>query len=156
MKVAPTLEGGLRIDPETPGDWHILRTILLDANGHETDLATRLGGMVTDERIAEDWRDIVVPDLRESFSDDLNHIQAVIETAAAFPKEGESPIWITREDAFPWYSALNQARLTLEEKYGFGHDPESDPANLQPVRHEALIRSFFYLELQSFILRHAL
>ena len=25
MKVAPTLEGGLRIDPETEEDWHILR-----------------------------------------------------------------------------------------------------------------------------------
>ena len=156
MKVAPTLEGGLRIDPETPGDWHILRAILLDANGHETDLATRLGGMVTDERIAEDWRDYVVPDLRESFADDLNQIQAAIETAAAFPKNGESPIWITREDAFSWYSALNQARLALEEKYGFGPDPESDSANLSPIRHEALLRSQFYCALQSFLLRHAL
>ncbi len=156
MKVAPTLEGGLRIDPETEEDWHILRAILLDANGHEADLATRLGGMVTDGRIAEDWQDFVVPDLRESFADDLNQIQAVIETAAAFPKDGESPIWITREDAFPWYSALNQARLALEEKYGFGPDPESDPANLSLIRHEALLRSQFYCALQSFILRHAL
>jgi hypothetical protein len=156
MKVAPTLEGGLRIDPETAEDWHILRAILLDANGNETDLATRLGGMVTDERIAEDWRDFVVPDLRESFADDLNQIQAAIETAAAFPKDGESPIWITREDAFSWYSALNQARLGLEEKYGFGSDPESDPSNLQPVWHEAMLRSQFYCALQSFLLRHAL
>jgi len=156
MKVAPTLEGGLRIDPENAEDWHILRAILLDANGHEADLATRLGGMVTDERIAEDWRDYVVPDLRESFCDDLNHIQAAIETAAAFPKNGESPIWVTREDAFSWYSALNQARLALEEKYGFGPDPDSDPANLSPIRHEALLRSQFYCALQSFLLRHAL
>jgi hypothetical protein len=156
MKVAPTLEGGLRIDPETADDWHILRSILLDANGAEKDLADRLGGMVKDERLVEDWQDIVVPDLRESFSDDLNQIQAAIETAAAFPKDGTSSIWITREDAFSWYSALNQARLALEEKYRFGAEPESDPVNLQPVRHEALIRSFFYLELQSFILRHAL
>ncbi len=156
MKVAPTLEGGLRIDPENAGDWHILRAILLDANGAETDLAERLGGMVTDERVAEDWQDIVVPDLRESFADDLNQIHAAIETAAAFPNDGASPIWITREDAFSWYSALNQARLALEERYRFGSDPESDPANLQPIRQEALIRSFFYLELQGLILRHAL
>lgn len=156
MKVAPTLEGGLRIDPETAEDWHVLRAILIDANSHDTDLATRLGGMVTDERIAEDWRDFVVPDLRESFADDLNQIQAAIETAAAFPNDGESPIWITREDAFSWYSALNQARLALEETYGFGPDPESDPSNLQPVRHEALLRSQFYCALQSFLLQHAL
>jgi hypothetical protein len=156
MKIAPTLEGGLRIDPETPGDWHILRSILLDANGHEIDLATRLGGMVKDGRIAKDWQDFVVPDLRESFTDDLNQIQAAIETAAAFPNGGESPIWITREDAFSWYSALNQARLALEEKYGFGSDPESNPANLSLIRHEALLRSQFYCALQSFLLRHAL
>jgi hypothetical protein len=156
MKVAPTLEGGLRIDPETAEDWHVLRAILIDAIGHDTDLATRLGGMVTDERVAEDWRDFVVPDLRESFADDLNQIQAAIETAAAFPKDGASPIWITRDDAFSWYSALNQARLALEETYGFGPDPESDPSNLQPVRHEALLRSQFYCALQSFLLQHAL
>ncbi len=156
MRIAPTLEGGLRIDPETAEDWHILRSILLDANSHETDLATRLGGMVTDERVAEDWQDFVVPDLRESFADDLNQIQAVIETAAAFPKDGESPIWITREDAFSWYSALNQARLALEERYAFGPDPESDIANLSPIRHEALIRSQIYSDFQSYILRYAL
>lgn len=156
MKVAPTLEGGLRIDPETAEDWHVLRAILNDANSHDTDLATRLGGMVTDERIAEDWRELVVPDLRESFADDLNQIQVAIESAAAFPKDGACPIWITRDDAFSWYSALNQARLALEETYGFGPDPESDPSNLQPVQHEALLRSQFYCALQSFLLHHAL
>jgi hypothetical protein len=156
MKIAPTLEGGLRIDPETPDDWQILRAIVLDANGHETDLATRLGGMVTDERVAEDWQDFVVPDLRESFADDLNQIQAAIETAAAFPNDGESPIWIKHEDALPWYSALNQARLALEEKYAFGSDPDFDPANLSTMRQEALQRSHFYCALKSFLLQHAL
>ncbi len=43
MKIAPTMEGGLRIDPETDEDWHILRAIALDANGCETDLADTLG-----------------------------------------------------------------------------------------------------------------
>lgn len=156
MKVAPTIEGGLRIDPEADEDWYILRSIAADADSHGIDLASRLGGLITDEKIAEDWQDIVVPDLRESFMDDVNHIQASIETAAAFPRDGEHPIWITREDAFSWYSALNQARLALEERYHFGPDPESDATNLTPHRHEAMIRSQFYSALQSFILRHAL
>lgn len=156
MKIAPTIEGGLRIDPETNEDWHILRAIALDANGCETDLADRLGGLVTDGKISEDWQDIVVPDLRESFADDLHYIYAAIEAAAAFQDAGESPIWITREDAFTWYSGLNQARLALEDKYTFGSDPEADPANLIPIRHEALLRNHFYCALQSFILTHAL
>lgn len=156
MKIGPTIEGGLRIDPQTPEDWHILRAISLDANGSETDLASRLGNLVTDEKIAEDWQEIVVPDLRETFADDLHYIYAAIEAAAAFQDGEENPIWITREDAFTWYSALNQARLSLEEKYKFGADPESDAANLSPVRHEALLRNHFYSALQSFILQHAL
>lgn len=156
MNIAPTMEGGLRIDPETDEDWHILRAIALDANGHGIDLANRLGGLITDEAVAEDWQDIVVPDLREMFMDDINHIQASIEAAAAFHKDGEHPIWITPEDAFTWYSCLNQARLALEEKYRFGQNPESDPANMTPLRHEALLRSHFYCALQSFILKHAL
>ncbi|MDP4626498.1 MAG: hypothetical protein NWT08_15335 [Akkermansiaceae bacterium] len=156
MKIAPTIEGGLRIDPETDEDWYILRAIVLDANNCETDLASRLGDLVTDEKLAEDWQDIVVPDLRESFSDALHYIQGSLEAASAFPKDGEHPIWITREDAFTWYSALNQARLALEERFHFGPDPASDAANLTPLRHEALLRSHFYSALQSFILDHAL
>lgn len=156
MKIAPTMEGGLRIDPETDEDWHILRAIALDANGPETDLASRLGGEITDKKVSEDWQDIVVPDLRESFADDLHYIYAAIEAAAAFQDAEESPLWITREDAFTWYGGLNQARLALEEKYRFGPDPESDPANLTPLRHEALLRNHFYSALQSFILENSL
>eukprot|EP00903_Cladosiphon_okamuranus_P003775 g3773.t1 len=155
MKIAPTIEGGLRIDPETDEDWHILRAIILDANSPEEDLASRMGDLVTDEKIAEDWQDIIVPDLRESFGDDLYYIYASIE-AAAFAENGETPIWITPEDAPKWYSALNQARLSLEEKYSFGPDPESDPANLTPLRHEALLRNHFYSALQSVILDHTM
>lgn len=156
MKIAPTIERGIRIDPENDDDWHILRSIILDASGHDSDLASRLGGLITHERLSEDWQELVVPDLRESFSDDLHHIYAAIETAAAFPHNDESPIWITREDAFNWYSALNQARLSLEEKYKFGTDPEADPTNLTPLRHEALLRNYFYCALQSSILEHAI
>ncbi|MEP2775845.1 MAG: hypothetical protein ABJQ29_13670 [Luteolibacter sp.] len=156
MKIAPTIEGGLRIDPENEQDWYILRAIIHDANGCETDLADRLGSLVTNEKIAEDWQDIVVPDLRESFADALHYIHGCLEAASAFPKDGEHPVWITREDAMTWYSAINQARLSLEEKYRFGPNPDSDPANLTPLRHEALIRTHFYSALQSFILEHAL
>lgn len=156
MKIAPTLEGGIRIDAQSPEDWQYLRAIIQDANDWETDLATRLGSLVNDETIAEDWQDIVVPDLREAFTDALHHVYAAIEAAAAFPDSDESPIWITRDDADTWYCALNQARLAMEEKYQFGQDPESDPANLSPARHEALVRNYFFCNLQSFILQHAM
>lgn len=156
MKIAPTIEGGLRIDPENDIDWHLLRSIMLDANASNHDLAARLGNLISNEKIAEDWHDIVVPDLRESFSDDLHHVYAAIETAFAFPKNNERPIWISRADASKWYSALNQARLEMEEIYHFGQNAETDPKNLKPIRHDALIRSRFYCGLQSVILDHVM
>lgn len=156
MKIAPTIEGGLRIDPENEIDWHVLRAIILDANGSDNDLASRLGDLISHEKISEDWQDIVVPDLRESFSDDLHHVYAAIETAAAFPNQEGNPIWITRDDANKWYSALNQARLTLEDQYHFGQNPESNPENFIPLRQEAFARSQFYCGLQSLILDHAM
>ena len=60
MKVAPTIEGGLRINPENDMDWHLLRSIILDANASDHDLAARLGDLIYDEKISEDWQDIVV------------------------------------------------------------------------------------------------
>ena len=155
MKIAPTIEGGLRIDPENEIDWHLLRSIILDASASNHDLAGRLGDLISHERISEDWQDNVVPDLRESFSDDLHHVYAAIETASAFPKDNETPIWISPTDAHKWYSSLNQARLELEEIYHFGQEPESDSKNLKPIRRDALLRSRFYCGLQSVILDHA-
>src|SRR5690606_39133692 len=92
MNIAPTMEGGLRIDPETPEDWYVLRAIIQDANSQNTDLASRLGDLMVDETFAEDWQEIIVPDLRESFNDALHHIYAAIEAASAFPGENGSPI----------------------------------------------------------------
>ena len=156
MNIAPTIEGGMRIDAESPDDWHILRAIAQDANCHGIDLANRLGSLITDEAIAEDWQEIIVPDLRESFSDDLHYIYASIEAASAFPGHEESPIWITREDALIWYSGLNQARLALEECHTFGPGSDADLEALTPLRREALIRSHFYCALQSFLLKHSM
>ncbi|RYD33422.1 MAG: hypothetical protein EOP87_11020, partial [Verrucomicrobiaceae bacterium] len=61
MKVAPTLEGGLRIDAEDLGDWEILHAILHDARRGDADLAGNLGALISEEAGAEDWRDFVVP-----------------------------------------------------------------------------------------------
>jgi hypothetical protein len=156
MKIAPTIEGGLKIEPENAQDWHVLRAITLDAKGEEYDLASDLGDLITDEKLSEDWRDFVVPDLRESFSDDLHHVNAAIEAADAFSKEREAAIWITREDAENWYSALNQARLALEETYRFGDETDIEIESLTQLKREGLFRNHFYCALQSFILEHVM
>jgi hypothetical protein len=156
MTVMPTLEGGLRIDAEDAGDWDLLRGIVEDANGGEPDLASRLGGMVDDTEIAEDWQEFVVPDLREEFQDELAEIAAWIESAAFDANGGAGPIWITRENAYPWYSALNQARLTLEEVYHFGPEGMANPRKMKAEKQAAFIRSGFYSDIQSLLLEHVM
>ena len=65
-------------------------------------------------------------------------------------------MWITREDGFSWYSALNQARLALEEKYHFGPGEEIEPGNLPIESRTSFLRSQFYCALQSLLLDHVI
>lgn len=154
MKAMPTLEGGLRIDAEDASDWEFLRAIVADANGCGVDLASRLGGLIDEAAGAEDWEEYIVPDLREGFQDELAQVSAAIESAMYHSEGGAGSLWITPDDAFQWYSALNQARLAIEEQCQFGS--ESVPPNLTPVRKAAFVRTRFYCAIQSLLLEHVM
>ena len=156
MKVAPTLEGGLRLDLEDADDWDILRRIGVDARARATDLADAMGALIDEEAGGGDWREYVVPDLREAFADEIDEIGAVIESAAHQAGDGVGPVWITPASAYPWYSAFNQARLALEELYHFGSGENPDPAILGEEAHEAYLRSKFYFAIQSLLLEYVL
>jgi hypothetical protein len=152
MKALPTLEGGLRIDAEDASDWELLRSIIVDANGCESDLASRLGGLISEEAGGADWEEYVVPDLREEFQDQLAQIGAAVEAASFHAQNGPGPIWITREDAPAWYSSLNQARLAIEEHFKFGPSEVIDIQGLNPEHQAAFVRSKFYCAIQSLLL----
>jgi hypothetical protein len=156
MKAAPTLEGGLKIDTEDASDWELLYAIIRDANGCEADLASRLGGSISEEAGNQDWQDYVVPDLREEFQDALNQVSAAIDSARFRAHSEAGPLWITREDAFLWYSALNQARLALEDQYHFDALDQASVASLTPEQFAAYIRSDFYSHIQGLLLEYVL
>lgn len=156
MKALPTLEGGLRIDAEDASDWELLRSIIVDANGCENDLASRLGCLITEEAGGLDWEEYVVPDLREEFQDQLAQIGAAVEAASFHAQNGPGPIWITRDDAAAWYSSLNQARLAIEEYFQFGASERIDIKTLTPERQAAFIRSKFYCAVQSLLLEYVM
>ncbi len=156
MTVMPTLEGGLRIDADDEGDWELLRSVITDANSSESDLASRLGGLMSDDALAVDWEELIVPDLREGFQDELAEIGASIESAIFKAENGPGPVWITPADAYSWYSALNQARLALEEVHHFGPEDRVDPLDMSPEKQAAFIRSGFYSDIQSLLLRHVM
>jgi hypothetical protein len=156
MKIMPTLDGGLMIDADDPGDWQLLKGITSDAVSCDEKLAERLGKLITEVEVARDWRDYVIPDLEAGFSEDVLHVATSIAAARVECGGGPGPLWITRDDAFHWYSALNQARLALEELFHFGLSQFIDPGALPPVRRAAFLRAQFYCAIQSLLLEHVM
>lgn len=156
MKVAPTLEGGLRIDAEDLGDWEVLHAILHDARRGENDLAGKLGNLISEDAGAEDWKEYVVPDLRSEFDHQLEKVSTTIESAMEQTGGGPGSIWISRADGFLWYGALNQARLAIEELHHFGPTDTVSMEDLPPARRSSFFRSQFYLAIQSLLLDHVM
>lgn len=144
MKAAPTLDGRVRIDPESELDLLVLRTIVPDAQGSSQELAARVGrGM--DRDASKDWCDFVKPDLEDQFNRQISEVAGMLLEA-----ETNMPIFIGRDEVDAWYGALNQARLALQEQHGFG--PEEKVESMDQERAAAQIRSHFYQVLQSLLL----
>ena len=152
MKILLTQDGGLRIEVEDPDDWRLLKGITHDAVSCDEKLASRLGNLVTDPDVAPDWQEYIVPDLDEGFSSDLFAVASAIAAARFNAAGAAGTLWIPCDQVFPWYSALNQARLALEQRFQFGPGPAVDPARLPPAHRAAFLRSQFYCAIQSLLL----
>jgi hypothetical protein len=152
VKILRTLEGGLRVDAEDAEDWILLIGITHDAVSCDMNLAGRLGGLITGEELAEDWREFIIPDLEETFQTDLACVAAAISAAQLEAAGGAGHLWITRDEAMTWYSALNQARLAIEEIHHFGPGERIRPETLPPETQAAFLRSQFYCALQTLLL----
>ncbi len=155
MIATPTPDGGMRIEAEESGDWEILRGIVRDAEG-SGDLAERFGDLIGPEADGGDWREYVVPDLREGFHDELTEVGAAVEAAMFEALNGPGEIWIKASEGFAWYSALNQARLALEEKYHFGPEEKARSHSLDEEGKAAFQRSRFYCAIQGMLLEYVL
>lgn len=147
-----TLEGGLRLDVEEASDWMLLQGITSDAVSCDEHLADRLAKLITTEEVADDWKEYIVPDLQEGFSNDVLHVTTAIASAQLESGGGQGSLWITPGDAMQWYSALNQARLAIEERYHFGPSENIRAASLPPSYRLPFMRSQFYCAVQSMLM----
>lgn len=153
MNITLLPEGGLRVDVMDAGEWHWLSSIAEDASEGDTHLSERLGSLIEEEAIAEDWREFVTPDLAATFDADLAAIAAAVERAREAATEQTGRLVISQDEGPRWYGVLNQARLALEERHHFGPG-ESPPAHLTPPARAAFFRSRFYCAIQSVLLEH--
>jgi hypothetical protein len=148
MRIAPTLEGGLRLDLEQPLDWLVLRSIITDARQSGTSAAERAAGEMADQ---EDWRDFVMPELAEAFGGQLTVVEKSLRSLQ--PATGIAELFITPQEADAWYGALNQARLALEDRYSLsGLELEE----LEGEKKSAWFRSQFYCNLQTLLIERVM
>lgn len=157
MTIAPTLEGGLRIDAGSLADWTILEFICTDANN--------LPGAPLYDRISskmvknDDWNEFVVPDIVTQFDEQVSFVSRAI---ASTPRDEEhtGSIMITKDDAMKWYGTVNQARLSLEQRHHLSTVEEiitdEDLDALGPDIRSAVIRNHFYTAIQSLLLEFVL
>lgn len=153
MKVGPTVDGRLKLTLENPEDYALMSMLLRDASddGEVENLVNRIGKNSTEE----DWEEFVKPELISQFNADLlkvsNTLKEIIDTDTA----DQTDLFISNDDCREWYSAINQARLSLEEEYTLSEVKyDYDPATLSPEQLEPLLRDNFYLFLQDLILNH--
>jgi hypothetical protein len=125
----------------------VLEMICTDV-GRPAHLAESLAGLMDDE---SDWEEFVVPDLEQNFNVQCKFVQMTIEAAR---EHNAQAIFIKKHEAEKWYGAINQARLSLEARYGLGaiEDFEDAPEELN----SAHFRDRFYQTLQGILLEYVM
>jgi hypothetical protein len=146
----------MRIDAAGPRDWDVLRMIVPDALSGHGHLAERIAAPMAGGEDAEDWHELVVPELRSLFDSQLGAVAHAIEQAASAAGNGSGPLTIDRDSAEAWYGALNQARLALEQRHRLHEDEPPDPGQMSPTRRSAWFRGQFYLVIQGLLLDHVM
>ena len=148
MIVVPTLNGGIKLVIEREQDWDDLKSISDDA---AEDFSKRFSLLMDEDSM---WDEIVEPELRDQFSSQVDFVKKQVELAfdnSVDDFEEELPeILITKEEAELWYGALNQARLSFEDKFRKEIEALKETGEIENgevVR--ALFRNQFYFRFQS-------
>lgn len=157
MRVAPTLDKSLRIDAESPTDWLVLEMICTDASQMPDEpLADKLANYMAAD---EDWNELITPELSDQFNEQVLHVSRAISTAEK-DNDLTGSLFITEDEADIWFGAINQARLSLEERHKVSqYEDDIDEDSLEyedPTLKAAIIRYHFYTSLQSIMLDYIL
>jgi len=152
MIVLPTLNGGIKLVIEREEDWENLKSISDDVS---ENFSKRFSLLMDEDSM---WDEIVEPELKDQFSSQVKFVKKQVELAYANSVdefEEELPeISITREEAEVWYGALNQVRLSFEQKFRKELKALEETGKIEDEEVlQALIRNQFYFGIQSEILQ---
>jgi hypothetical protein len=119
----------------------------------------------------EDWSDYVADELETQFAGDVGVVLADLDGAVPQRSTKETPgrrlrVDVPLEHAPAWFSALNQARLMLDQKYKLHPEgdgmfvpvlkEEDNPGIDLQERLEVYMRYEFYAAMQEWLVRHAM
>jgi len=146
-----------RIDPVLAD---LLRRISSSADPTGSDAASaRLFSAPThdpeESDFVQDWRELIEPGLAMLFQSALQVIDGDLKKMRANTQTGEATISVPQIHLESWIHGLNQARLVLAERHGFGEN-EIGRGRLAPAtdaRSFALLQLRFYDTLLDFFLR---
>lgn len=144
----------LVLEMESEDDCLLMKLVIIDATMPAERLANRLGRLVDVPELRDDWEEFVVPDLDEAFERELRAVFRSVDRAIGREGTSSGKVVIRPRERRTWYAVLNQARLTLEEIYQFGHQTieELDAQGIQEQPRAAFLRTDFYIMLQSMLL----
>ncbi len=154
MKAFPKPGREIQLEVENEGDWRLLTQLLADAATHDFDLAAEVCSGMVDDDITEDWREFVVPDLRDAFDESLARVVRMIDEARQKDFPGSGRVVIAPDVCMDWYGVLNRARLALESRHRVAAYRKAPTG--QPEIHAAALRDRLYCALQSLLLDHSL
>ncbi|MEM8952981.1 MAG: DUF2017 family protein [Verrucomicrobiota bacterium] len=141
-------------------EFHLLSSIGPSANVSGDERATRrlfpTGAISGEEREGDDWKELVVPDLERAFRNAIEVVNGDLAAVEQSEREGEVffRVKVSAEHTEHWYSALNQARLVLAEKFGLPASEEEFLSESAVVdeRWLAGAQSYLYAVIQTFLL----
>lgn len=154
MKAFPTSNRAIQLELEDQDDWRLLLQLLADAGMDDFDLALDVSAQMDVGEVSADWREYVLPDMREEFDGALARVARSIDEARRVHEFGEGNLMISVDAAMDWYGVLNRARHALESRHGLAARRKQSPDDLE-VR-SASLRDRLYCAMQSLLLDHSL
>ena len=131
--------------------------ITQDAVSCDETLGRRMGNLITDEEVAPDWEEYIIPDLEETFHADVLHVATAMAAARVECGGGAGPLVDHPRGCGSTGIARSTRRGSRSRKsITSARVRTSIPPALPPDNRNAFLRSQFYCAVQSLLLEYVM